>query len=69
MFVIIIPTWVIHNMVLRAPKHHVQEDQGVVGAEMGQVLGQSGRGLGEIGGEAECGRLQEFPPRPKRGTR
>ncbi|PQM37372.1 hypothetical protein Pyn_09413 [Prunus yedoensis var. nudiflora] len=28
---------------------------------MGQVLGQPGSGLGEIGGEVECGRLQEFP--------
>lgn len=57
------------RVVYEAEEEHDQEDQGVVRAEMGQVLGQSGRDLREIGGEAECGRLQELPPWPKRGNR
>ncbi|KAM1121659.1 hypothetical protein ACFX13_003348 [Malus domestica] len=50
------------RVVKEAEEEHDQSDQGVVGPEVGQVLGELGHRGGEIGGEFECGGFQELTP-------
>lgn len=54
-------------MVNETEEENDQEDQCIVEAEVGQVLGESGRGVGDAGGDAQCGGVQEFTPWPARG--
>ena len=47
----------------KAEEEDDQEDHGVVRLEMGRVLEDPDRGVGEVLGEAEGGEVKEFRPR------
>ncbi|PON40146.1 hypothetical protein PanWU01x14_299130, partial [Parasponia andersonii] len=53
----------------QAEEEDEQDDLGVVGSEVGQVLGESDRSVRDAGGEAQCGGVQELTPWSARGHR